>query len=571
MKFKSKFSKKLLGVKPSLPISMVISFSLIFTPTFSFAEILPDKNSPIASRPTILKTPNNAIQVDIVKPNNKGVSINEYSKFNTTDKGTILNNSRNGADTITGGYIHANPRLSEGSAKLIVNKINSNKKSSLKGNIEIAGDKADLMIANPSGIDIDGVHFINSKSTTLTTGELKFKDGALNKIDVNKGEISINNNGLKDESDYLNIISYSTKINANIHANEINIITGKNSISEDKKITKLNGSDKDTKTNNKSNDEDIKFLIDSSNLGGMYANKIKLIGTKEGLGVNNQGKIIANSSVKIDTNGNLINNGEIISNNNINIKAENIKNIGNDKSKALLKSQSLNINSNSINNKNSIIQTDSKLNIRSNNLINKNSVIGKESLNNQEDKKDNNKNTNSDTKENTTNKDKDKNNNRSQIIVKDTIFNENSKILSNELNLNISEDIFNENSNLKILSINDKLNSINNKNSNFIIDKDVNLDLNDFTQKSSKFHSNGNLFINSNKDINNKNSSNISSLKNISLTSNENIFNENSQIISNNNISLNANKDINNINSRISSNKNISLNVKEDINNILKL
>ena len=118
----------LIGVKPSLPISMVISFSLIITPTFSFAEILPDKNSNIANQPTILKTPNNAIQVDIVKPDNKGVSINEYSKFNTTDDGTILNNSRNGADTITGGYIHANPRLSEGSAKLIVNKINSNKK-----------------------------------------------------------------------------------------------------------------------------------------------------------------------------------------------------------------------------------------------------------------------------------------------------------------------------------------------------------------------------------------------------------------------------------------------------------
>ena len=90
MKFKSKFSKKLIGVKPSLPISMAISFSLIFAPTFSFAEILPDKNSNIANQPTILKTPNNAIQVDIVKPDNKGVSINEYSKFNTTDKGRYL-------------------------------------------------------------------------------------------------------------------------------------------------------------------------------------------------------------------------------------------------------------------------------------------------------------------------------------------------------------------------------------------------------------------------------------------------------------------------------------------------
>ena len=172
----------LIGVKPSLPISMVISFSLIFTPTFSFAEILPDKNSPIASRPTILKTPNNAIQVDIVKPNNKGVSINEYSKFNTTDKGTILNNSRNGADTITGGYIHANPRLSKGSAKLIVNKINSDKKSSLKGNIEIAGDKADLMIANPSGIWIlHPIDFVNDIYTAISN-PLQTKDAIASSI-----------------------------------------------------------------------------------------------------------------------------------------------------------------------------------------------------------------------------------------------------------------------------------------------------------------------------------------------------------------------------------------------------
>ena len=161
---------------------MVISFSLIFTPTFSFAEILPDKNSPIASRPTILKTPNNAIQVDIVKPNNKGVSINEYSKFNTTDDGTILNNSRNGADTITGGYIHANPRLSKGSAKLIVNKINSNKKSSLKGNIEIAGDKADLMIANPSGIWIlHPIDFVNDIYTAISN-PLQTKDAIASSI-----------------------------------------------------------------------------------------------------------------------------------------------------------------------------------------------------------------------------------------------------------------------------------------------------------------------------------------------------------------------------------------------------
>ncbi|WP_115651884.1 two-partner secretion domain-containing protein [Campylobacter ureolyticus] len=316
----------------------------------------------------MLKTPNNAIQVDIVKPNNKGVSINEYSKFNTTDDGTILNNSRNGADTITGGYIHANPRLSEGSAKLIVNKINSDKKSSLKGNIEIAGDKADLMIANPSGIDIDGVHFINSKSTTLTTGELKFKDGALNNIDVKQGEISISNRGLKDESNYLNIISKTAKISANVYANNLNIITGKNKLDKDLNILS-------------SSSDDTKISIDTSNLGGMYANRIKLIATNKGIGVNNNAKIVANNDISINLNGDLINKADIVSNDNINIKAKDVENSGNNDKKTIVKSQTINLKANNLNNKDSIIQTNSKLTLKSNNLINKDSIIGKDNLN----------------------------------------------------------------------------------------------------------------------------------------------------------------------------------------------
>lgn len=218
----------LIGVKPSLPISMVISFSLIFTPTFSFAEILPDKNSPIASRPTILKTPNNAIQVDIVKPNNKGVSINEYSKFNTTDDGTILNNSRNGADTITGGYIHANPRLSEGSAKLIVNKINSDKKSSLKGNIEIAGDKADLMIANPSGIWIlHPIDFVNDIYTAISN-PLQTKDAIAS---------SINEFGSKNFID--SIISDQNSINYRTYKIPGEILVPIGAVAKTSKIGKL--------------------------------------------------------------------------------------------------------------------------------------------------------------------------------------------------------------------------------------------------------------------------------------------------------------------------------------------
>ncbi|WP_153038888.1 filamentous hemagglutinin N-terminal domain-containing protein [Campylobacter sputorum] len=317
------------------------------------ANIIADINAPKHNQPTILKTPNSAIQIDITKPTSKGVSINEYSKFNTSKDGTILNNSMVGSDTITAGYIHANPHLSESSAKLIVNKVNSNEKSSLTGNIEIAGEGADLIIANPSGINIDGTNFINSKSTTLTTGNIEYENGGIKNIAVNKGEILITSRGLKDESNYLNILTHSAKINANIHANEINIITGDNTINKDGSIL----------SNNENSIKTSKFSIDSSSLGGMYANKIKLVGTKNGIGVNNKGKIVASNSIEISSNGDLINSGDIISNKKIEIKAKEIinegylvsnsslslkaKNIDND---SLISSAILDIKSNSIKN-----------------------------------------------------------------------------------------------------------------------------------------------------------------------------------------------------------------------------
>ena len=550
MKFKSKFSKKLIGVKPSLPISIIISFSLIFTPTFSFADILPDKNSPIASRPTILKTPNNAIQVDIVKPNNKGVSINEYSKFNTTDDGTILNNSRNGADTITGGYIHANPRLSEGSAKLIVNKINSDKKSSLKGNIEIAGDKADLMIVNPSGIDIDGVHFINSKSTTLTTGELKFKDGALNNIDVRQGEISISNRGLKDESNYLNIISKTAKISANVYANNLNIITGKNKL--DKNLNILSSSS-----------DDIKISIDTSNLGGMYANKIKLIATNKGIGVNNNAKIVANNDISINLNGDLINKADIVSKNSLNIKANNIKNTKKNKNRGIL-SNNLKIDSTTLDNSNGNIISNGLLDIKIKNSLNNTlGYIGSSSnlnldsslLNNKDGFIISNKNLfiNTDKYSNYGNLQA---RNNLSLITKD-IINYNGGFYANkDIFIKTTDDFIN---NTKLISNNNLIinaNNITNKGTiHSLNDMSLNsyLNLNNFGEIAS----NKNLFINSNYLMNNK--ANIYSNKALIINSNDILNIDKSTLYSKDDMILNTNTLINKDSSNIISDKNLNI------------
>lgn len=63
----------------------------------------------------------------------------------------------------------------------------SGNRSELKGRLEVFGNKAGVMIANPNGITCDGCGFINTPSVTLTTGKPQFdKQGALDALEVKK-------------------------------------------------------------------------------------------------------------------------------------------------------------------------------------------------------------------------------------------------------------------------------------------------------------------------------------------------------------------------------------------------
>ena len=348
--------------KPSL-LTIGLNFYVSLSLLLSTAPALANEPSIIAdpgasNRPDILKAPNETLIINITNPDSKGVSINEYSRFNTPTTGTILNNSNKNIDTKIAGQIDANYRLTK-EASLIINKVNSAEKSSLKGNLEVAGSRADVVIANPNGISVDGLNMINSRSLTLTTGNI-------NKLSPKEIEIISNNSidivgdGLNDKSsDYTNVISNAINLNSNIHANELNIIGEKAVASSKDRLYN------DIKAKNQENS----FSLDSSALGGMYANKIKLVGTSNGVGVNNNGLVIANNNIEINLDGDIVNTGAIASNKEAKIEANTITN----KDEALIAAkESLNIKADTLVNTSSQIYA-KDINVEAKKLVNNSS------------------------------------------------------------------------------------------------------------------------------------------------------------------------------------------------------
>ncbi|WP_103628136.1 filamentous hemagglutinin N-terminal domain-containing protein, partial [Campylobacter concisus] len=310
------------------------------------------------NRPDILKAPNETLIINITNPDSKGVSINEYSRFNTPTTGTILNNSNKNIDTKIAGQIEANYRLTK-EASLIINKVNSAEKSSLKGNLEVAGSRADVVIANPNGISVDGLNMINSRSLTLTTGNINKLSPKEIEL-ISDKSIDIVGDGLNDKSsDYTNVISNAININSNIHANELNIIGEKEVASSSGKLYN------DVKAKNQENS----FSLDSSALGGMYANKIKLVGTSNGVGVNNNGLVIANNNIEISLDGDIVNAGAIASNKEARIEANTITN----KDEALIAAkENLNIKADTLANTSSQIYA-KDINVEAKKLVNNSS------------------------------------------------------------------------------------------------------------------------------------------------------------------------------------------------------
>ncbi|HFC8845348.1 TPA: hemagglutinin repeat-containing protein [Neisseria meningitidis] len=321
----------------SFSLSLLLGSALILTSSSATAQgIVADKSAPAQQQPTILQTGNGIPQVNIQTPTSAGVSVNQYAQFDVGNRGAILNNSRSNTQTQLGGWIQGNPWLARGEARVVVNQINSSHSSQMNGYIEVGGRRAEVVIANPAGIAVNGGGFINASRATLTTGQPQYQAGDLSGFKIRQGNVVIAGHGLDArDTDFTRILSYHSKIDAPVWGQDVRVVAGQNDVAAtgDAHSPILNNAAANTSNNTANNGTHIPlFAIDTGKLGGMYANKITLISTVEQAGIRNQGQWFASAgNVAVNAEGKLVNTGMIAAtgeNHAVSLHARNVHNSG---------------------------------------------------------------------------------------------------------------------------------------------------------------------------------------------------------------------------------------------------
>ncbi len=269
--------------------------------------VIPLTSAPAGQR-ALMDVANNGVPVTLIAPASPaGVSRNQFSQFNVSPDGLIFNNSPSHVQTRLGGWIHGNMQLAAPASIILtevvapqssghVNKLISH----LNGPMEVAGQQADMVIANPNGIYCNGCSFINTGQATLTTGQPLFDgigagadfyrqagapDGAITGYDVRGGEIRIQQQGLTAANlEQLDLIARNLVVDGELWTTNLRVITGANQLMTEHRLQLHTQPGTGPVPH---------FAIDVREMGGMYANNVFIVSTEKGLGVNSTGRIAA--------------------------------------------------------------------------------------------------------------------------------------------------------------------------------------------------------------------------------------------------------------------------------------
>lgn len=270
-------------------VCSLVSLSMVLP---AHAQITTDKSAPKNQQVVILKTNTGAPLANIQTPNGRGLSHNRYTQFDVDNKGAVLNNDRNN-----------NPFVVKGSAQLILNEVRGTA-SKLNGIVTVGGQKADVIIANPNGITVNGGGFKNVGRGILTTGAPQIgKDGALTGFDVRQGTLTVGAAGWNDkgEADYTGVLARAVALQGKLQGKNLAVSTGPQKV--DYASGEISaGTAAGTKPT---------IALDTAALGGMYADSITLIANEKGVGVKNAGTLEAAKQLIVTSSGRIENSGRI--------------------------------------------------------------------------------------------------------------------------------------------------------------------------------------------------------------------------------------------------------------------
>ncbi len=263
--------------------------ALVLIPPFALAQV-PSAVVVPGSNLNAYVAPNGVTVVNINAANAAGLSHNRYLSFNVNPIGLVLNNTTSAQiayQSQLAGQITANMNQDR-AARVILNEVVSNSRSTLSGFTEVLGGRADVILANPYGITCSGCGFINTDRVTLSTGNpFLAADGGLGGFSVGQGDILVSGTGLNASAQQvLDLVTRSARIEAPIHGQDVSIVAGTNRWRYDTRA--VDGAATPTAGT-------PAYAIDTAVLGGMYANRIRLSSTEAGVGVRMLGEAAASA------------------------------------------------------------------------------------------------------------------------------------------------------------------------------------------------------------------------------------------------------------------------------------
>ncbi|PLT18884.1 two-partner secretion domain-containing protein [Ralstonia mannitolilytica] len=223
-----------------------------------------------------------------ISPSVAGVSHNTYTSFNVGTAGADLNNT-----TVA--------------ARTIVNQVTSTNPSLIQGNIAVLGPRANVIIANPNGITVDGGSFTNTGNVALTTGQVSFNEftngaGQLQRnvvLNTSSGAINVGPGGLAGTMLNLELIAKQVRVAGAVQNSftdpnsRVRIVAGDSRAEVDTSVSPTDNLSSWISYSSTGTGTPLGLAIDISSGGSLSGGRIELVATDQGAGVRHAGAAFA--------------------------------------------------------------------------------------------------------------------------------------------------------------------------------------------------------------------------------------------------------------------------------------